>query len=161
MKKFAKISSLILSTFLLFLMINKLIFKDRVSVEDYRFKNNMETNVSIESYKNTKDGILINIKIKNDSNYVYTLKDAKIMFGGTNQGFTLNRIPIHWEGEDIMYDGIQPNEEGYVEFLLPKGMKIDEKYFDLECTKIVYEGKFKGEFLISEAYIIVGNEYKE
>lgn len=174
MKKFLKISSSMLCILLLFLMINKIIFKDIVNVEDYRLKNKMETNIRIDSYKDTENGTLIKIKIKNDSKYVYTLNDARIIFVGCNdsngvdekelsQGFTLNMIPISWEDEDIniKHNGIKPNEEGYIEFLLPKGMKIDENYFDLESTKLVYDGKFKGKFLISEAYIIVGNEYKE
>lgn len=164
MRKFVKISSLIISMSILFFMGNKLFFKDRISIEDYKAQNTMYTELELDSYKNTKQGIFIKMKIKNMSNYIYCLDSASLRFitNKSNEAFDINMIPVNWEDEkNIMWYGVEPKKEGYIEFLLPTDIKINYEYFDLESTKLVYEGGFKRNLPFGKAYMIVGKEYKE
>ena len=46
---------------------------------------------------------------------------------------------------DMMVEGIEPNGEGYIEFIVPKGLILDKRYFALDFTKMEYEGNFAEE----------------
>lgn len=49
---------------------------------------------------------------------------------------------------NLMLDGIEPNGDGYIEFIVPKGLQLDKKYFALDSTKMEYEGNFAEEIPI-------------
>ena len=58
MKKFAKVSISLIVVFGIFIGTNKLVFKDRVSIEDYKLRNTMYTTLRIDSYRDTEDGLV-------------------------------------------------------------------------------------------------------
>lgn len=175
MKKFAKVSISLMVVFGIFISVNKLVFKDRVSIEDYKLRNTMYTTLRIDSYRDTEDGLVIKMKIKNSSNYTYRLDNASMIFfscerdengelGEMRQGFELNMMPSGGfdDENNIVWHGLGPKEEGYIEFLYPKGMKIDEDFFELDATRFKYNGKFTRNLSLGDSsYMTVGTEEKE
>ena len=174
MNKFAKVSASIIIVILVFIGINKLIFNERISAEDYKNIYDINTDISIDRYEETNDGVLIKMKIKNNSNYTYRLENASITFFSckrsddnkiidSREAFKLNILPIEFgEENDITWTGIEPKEEGYIEFLYPKGIKIDDKFFDLDATSLNYNGTFSKDLPIGDgAYTTITWEEKE
>lgn len=175
MRKFAKISAYIVIVIFSFILANTIVFKDRVSVQDYNKSNPITTIASIEKYEKTNDGVIVNIKIKNNSNYTYKLDNASIVFFscerdsndniiGSREAFKLNILPmdIQNEEDDIRWSGIGPKKEGYIEFLYPKGIKMDDRFFDLDETTLKYNGSFTENLSIGDgAYTTITVEDKE
>lgn len=172
MNKFMKISISIIAVMVAFIGVNKLVFKDRITIEDYKITNPMYTHLRIDSYEKVDEGTIIKMKLKNASNYTYRLEDASITFWScerdengesTNlrKAVILNMIPKnHFDGEhDLTWDGLGPKEEGFIEFLLPKAMYMNEEFFDLDYTMYEYSGKSTKSLPIGEgSYTIVGSE---
>ena len=80
MNKFAKVSAYTIIVILFFIGVNKHIFNERISVEDYKKIDDINTDISVDRYEETDNGVLIKMKIKNNSGYTYRLENASITF---------------------------------------------------------------------------------
>ena len=65
MNKFMKISISIIAVMVAFIGVNKLVFKDRITIEDYKITNPMYTHLRIDSYEKVDEGTIIKMKLKN------------------------------------------------------------------------------------------------
>lgn len=161
MKKFIKVSIGILVVFSVFFISNNVVYKDMIHKEDYKETNQMESNIAFHSKEKVDKGTIFKFKIRNLSKYKYKLDDAKMVF----TSFTNNKdgeredsgsdiyISLYRDynsqnsyeksvNENIRWKGIVPNGEGYIEFLVPNGFNLDNKYFDLYSVNINLEGRF-------------------
>lgn len=178
MKRFIKISISILIVFTVFFIGNKLIFKDMVHVNDYEEKNRKEISVDLYDKKVVKEGTIFKFKIKNESKFTYRLNSAKLTF--PNKIEYENEEVLYWganleltsyeryiegnenyvsESDRMFLYGIKPYKEGYIEFLFPKGLTLDKKYFDLSSANIDIDGKYTVDLpFLETGYINVQQE---
>lgn len=179
MKRFMGISINIIIVFVVFFIGSKVIFKDMVHVNNYEEKNIKEINIDLEEEAKVKEGIVFKFKIKNNSKYTYRIDDARLVFSSKNESKSKDDDYIEYdlysslelkthekykEYDDIYMDnnyknfiyGIKPNKEGYIEFLLPKGLNLDKEYFDLNVININIDSKYTVDLPFSESgYITV------
>ncbi|MGO1018833.1 hypothetical protein ACTPEX_18710, partial [Clostridioides difficile] len=80
MKKFIKVSFFILGIFTLFIAINKLVYRDMVSVKDYEINHLEEIVFDFDSRRSRDVGTIVRFKISNNSKYSYKLNSAKMKF---------------------------------------------------------------------------------
>lgn len=155
MNKFIKISSIILLSCLIAGFLVRFTYGDMVDKKDYEARNVNEVIVEFESRKNVQEGTKIRFKIYNNSKFTYLLTRARMKFentipGGENNIKNSSQLYISMDvgnkmNSDLMIDGIEANGDGYIEFIVPKGLELDKKYFALDSTKMEYSGNFAEE----------------
>lgn len=150
MKKFVIVSICICMSLWLFIIGSKIFFEDMIHYKDYIDKNKREIKMVYDSQRESKNGIYVRLKAINHSKFRFLLTNAKLGFPSYNSDGDLDillelKLDDLYEGknEKIMVEGIEKYEEGYVTFLIPKGIILDEKYFDLDAVCIEYDGVFK------------------
>lgn len=150
MRKFIRISLYICTILGIFLVGIKMFFSDMIHSSDYDEINRKEINMMFESKEETNDGIYLKFKVDNNSRYIFLLTDAKLGFPNYNSEGDLDlllELNLHnaykEQNAKIMEDGIEKYGEGYITFLVPKGITLDNKYFDLDAISVTYQGVFK------------------
>lgn len=155
MNKFIKVSSIIMICCLISGFLVRFTYGDMIDKKDYESRNVNEVIVEFESRKTVEEGTKIRFKVYNNSKFTYLLTKAKIKFENNipeENGEYKNSSRLYLGMDignklnaDIMFNGIEPNSDGYVEFIVPKGLILDKKYFALDSTKMEYEGNFAEE----------------
>lgn len=157
MKKFMKVSSIILIFCFVSGFLVRFTYGDMIDKKDYEARNVNEVIVEFESRKNVREGTKIRFKIYNNSKYTYLLTKARITFENNifnedkekkyinNSNLYLALDSENKINSNLILDGIEPNGDGYIEFIIPKGLELDKRYFDLDSTKMEYEGNFAEE----------------
>lgn len=165
MRKFTRVSLCIFTIVGLFLAGIKIFFSDMIHSNDYEKINRKEINMVFESKEETKDGVYLKFRVINNSRYVFLLTNAKIEFPSYNSEGGLDlllELNVHNQYKDqnekIMDEGIAKYGEGYITFLVPKGIKLDNKYFDLDAISIQYQGVFKVKLpFLNNKYLVISN----
>lgn len=153
MNKFIRISFIILVCFFMSGIIAKFTYSDMIDRQDYESRNINELIVEFESRKTVKNGTKIKFKIYNNSKFTYLLTKARIKFENNlfkdNLEYNKNNTNLYIEmdnnsklNSNLILNGILPNKDGYLEFIIPKGLSLNKKYFALDSTKMEYEGNF-------------------
>lgn len=155
MNKFVKISSIILIFWVISGILVRFTYGDMVDKKDYESRNVNEVIVEFESRKSVKDGTKVRYKVYNNSKFTYLLTKARMKFENNiakenEKKENSSRLYIAMDeinrfNSDMMVEGIEPNGEGYIEFIVPKGLILDKRYFALDSTKMEYEGNFAEE----------------
>lgn len=168
MNKFIKVSIFILGVFTLFIAINKLAYKDMVSVKDYEINNLEEIIFDFDSRRSDERGIIVRFKINNNSRYSYKLNSAKMKFENCIEGKDgVNKCSSHVNldlsneknsiTEKTLNNGIKPNNQRYVDFIIPKGLTFDYRYFNESGMSVEYRGEFIVNIPMAKGlYIVVG-----
>ncbi|UWD48145.1 hypothetical protein NYR90_16570 [Clostridioides difficile] len=168
MNKFIKVSIFILGVFTLFIAINKLVYRDMVSVKDYEINHLEEIVFDFDSRRSEEIGTVIRFKISNNSKYSYRLNSAKMRFEncieskkGENKCSYYVNIDLFNEKNSItektLNYGIKSNNQGYVDFVIPKGLNFDYRYFNDSGMSVEYKGEFTVEMPIAKGlYLVVG-----
>lgn len=168
-KQFLKISVGLFIVYILFILGNKLTYGNLVHEENYRdmYVKNVEFTVADQEYK---DGtISVKIKIRNHTKYTYILEDANLVFeihenGDKNSYLTSNlkvELPYDWEDEKsdnykAKIEGIAPNDLAFIEFIIPKGITLDSKYFVLDNMLLEHEGRLVSKLpFLQSGYITI------
>lgn len=165
MRKFINVSIYIFILLWAFIFGSKIFFKDMIHSNDYGEINRREIKITLESKIEGKNGIYVKLKVINNSRYVFLLSDAKLEFPNYNNEGDVDLIlelnlykPYEGENEEIMANGIEKYGEGYMTFLIPKGICLDEAYFDLNAISVKYEGIYKVNIPILEnKYLVISN----
>ena len=155
MNKFIKVSSIIVIFCLIAGVLVRFTYGDMVDKKDYEARNVNEVIVEFESRKTVEEGTKVRFKIYNNSKFTYLLTRAKMKFENNipqNNGEYKNSSRLYLAmdignkvNSNLMFNGISSNDDGYVEFIIPKGLILDKKYFALDSTKMEYEGNFAEE----------------
>lgn len=158
MNKFIKVSSIILIFCLVSGFLVRFTYGDMVDKKDYEARNVNEVIVKFESRKTVREGTKIRFKIYNNSKFTYLLTKARMKFENNiknEDGEYINSSKLYLAldsanklNSNLMLDGIEPNGDGYIEFIVPKGLELNKKYFALDSTKMEYEGNFAEEIPI-------------
>lgn len=166
--KFIKVTLGILISILIFILINKGIYKDLKHEEDYRDKNTSFVEFSTYEENLSEEGLIIKVKIDNPTKYVYKLDTAELQFersSNIEEGDIVPSnlkvdLPWSWdhnsENDDVRIKGIQPRSSGYIEFVIPKGIILDPEYFILDSITINYDGQLVSRIpFTSSGYITI------
>lgn len=166
-RKFLTICLILVMTFTGYIFINKILYQERVYVEDYDIRDNMEVEMSIEEYQEIDEGLLIKLKINNLSRYTYRLQNISIDFGKDyefedSSSTFANYISIEpyemdLKNRKIMSNGIGPNEVAYMTFLKPKGLILEENSFDFNNTVVDYMGEHTVKIPILNMYTTISS----
>jgi ABC-2 type transport system permease protein len=152
--KFIKLSLIIIIISTLFILGNKFIFKNLVHEYDYLIKNEFDINIELNKKFETKKGLNLKFKIKNPTKYNFRLEESYItfdMYEDKNKEVMTNsslKIDMKYPFEEsdvnwpIFFKGVKPHSYGYIEFTIPKGLKLDGKYFSLDSIGYDIKGRF-------------------
>lgn len=165
MRKFINVSLYIFILLWAFIFGSKIYFDDMIHSNDYGEINKKEVKITFESQRESKNGVYVKLKVLNNSRYVFLVSDAKMEFPNYNNEGDVDLIlelnlykPYEGENEDIMVNGIEKYGEGYITFLIPRGMSLDESYFDLDSISVTYEGTYKIKIpILNNKYLIISN----
>ncbi|KPI54212.1 hypothetical protein KW94_05815 [Clostridioides difficile] len=168
MNKFIKVSFFIFGIFTLFIAINKLVYRDMVSVKDYEINHLEEIGFDFDSRRSRDVGTIVRFKISNNSRYSYRLRSAKMKFEncvenkkGINKCSSYVNIDLSNEKNSVtektLKYGIKPNNQGYVDFIIPKGLSFDYRYFNQSGMSVEYKGEYIVDIPMAEGlYLVVG-----
>lgn len=171
-KKFIKISVSMVAIVIVFISINKLIFKDLIHEEDDSIFNYTNIEVTLDNKYISEDGIKLKFKVKNDSKYTFRIDESYLDFemyqSGNKDMIVPSGIKIYptniYEGngvnDRILMKGIDPHKSEYITFTIPKGFGLDNEYFPLDSIGYRLNGQFvvRIQFLES-GYITVKPNY--
>ena len=141
-KKFIKISLIICVSLVLLIG-----FFSMTSVNENYF-DELENSIDIK-YKDcveTKNSYNVSIIIKNKSKNIASMSDMELSFGYNGDYDDMGDFYIRghekdmWSEDKVM--GIDPGEEEEFVFKIPKGIKIDENYYDTKTISIGYKANF-------------------
>ncbi|MGL5328670.1 MAG: hypothetical protein ACRDD7_05330 [Peptostreptococcaceae bacterium] len=169
-KKFINVALTIFTVSLIFIFGNKVIFKDLVHEEDATNVYQVDVEFSLHEKYEDDEGIKIKVKIDNPTKYTYRLEYANLLLipiqseekgYEENTSLKIDLIYDFWNEKDInyiaKYEGIKPNSMGYIEFIIPKGIKLDSAYFELENIVVDYKGSFTAKIPFTNGgYITLG-----
>lgn len=143
-KKFIKVSLIIcISLILLFGVFTRILNSDS-------YLDEWEDDIKIiyKDYKEEKDNYIVSIIVKNNSKNIASLGEMKLSFennyesGAENLGefYIRGYEKDRWDDNKVM--GIDPGKEEEIIFKIPKGIKIDEEYYNLNRIIIDYDASF-------------------
>lgn len=167
--KFIKVSLGVLISVLIFILINKGIYKDLIHEEDYRDKYDNFVEVSIDEEILSNNGLTVRVKIDNPTKYVYILEKAELRFENKNMedikvsNLTLDLpwgIDENSENYKVRIEGIPAKSSGYIEFIIPNGIKLDENSFILDNISLNYDGQLVSRLpFTSSGYITINSNH--
>lgn len=152
-KKFIKISLIICIPILLMVGFFTMTTD---SINDESLEEDIdEISIKYNGYKETKNRYTISVLVKNNTKNIATLKDTKLYFeyklyeeDNSNEDEYYMQDSVYIKGyEKDMFDedkvyGIDPGCEKEILFQIPKGIKLDEKSFNLNNPIIDYNINF-------------------
>lgn len=162
MSKFIKISGFMFLIIVLFISVMQLFLGNTMDVRDYESKNLNEVVVKFDSKKSVGRGVCVRFRIYNNSRYHYMLDSSVMKFESIAPGsddiksdlyLSIDTENSSWNYRSYSY-GIAPKDEGYMEFIIPKGISFDRKYFALDSTTVEYRGSFMVEVPLFKGFRI-------
>ena len=104
--------------------------------------------ITYKDYKEEKYNHVVSIIVKNNSKDIANLGEMKLSFDynyGDIEG-NIGQFYIRGQEKDVWDDnkviGIDPGKEEEVVFKIPKGIKIDKEYYNLDRIIIDYDVSF-------------------
>ena len=143
-KKFIKVSLIICIPLILLLG-----FFTMLSNSD-NYSDEWENDIKI-TYKDCKEkkyNHVVSVIVKNNSKNIASLGEMKLSFDYNYEGATKNLGEFYirgyekdtWDDNKVM--GIDPGKEEEIIFKIPKGIKIDKEYYNLNRIIIDYDVSF-------------------
>ena len=137
MKKFIKVSFFILGIFTLFIAINKLVYRDMVSVKDYEINHLEEIVFDFDSRRSRDVGTIVRFKISNNSKYSYKLNSAKMKF----ENCVENKKGMNKCSAYVNVD-LFNEKNSITERTLKYGINFDYRYFNESGMSVEYKGEY-------------------
>lgn len=141
-KKFIKISSIICISLVLLLGFFSITSVNQKSFDELENSIDITYNDCIE----TKESYNVSVIIKNKSKNIASMSDMELSFSCNGDYDDMSDFYIKgyekdmWSEDRIM--GIDPGEEEEFIFKIPKGIKIDENYYNTKRIEIGYNVNF-------------------
>lgn len=154
-KKFVKVSLIICVPLILMLGLFSVIAKNQGVSEEWA----EDIQITYKDYKETKDSYNVSVIVKNKSKNIASMSDMELSF--TYEGQSTDMGDFYIKGyEKDMWDenkkmGIDPGEDEEFIFKIPKGIKIDNKYYNTKRMNIDYNANFF-KFRMSQNSLFLG-----
>lgn len=154
-KKFIKVSLIICVPLILMLGLFSLTAKN----EDIFEQLDDSIDITYKGYTEDKDSYNVSIIVKNKSKNIASMSDMELSFSYEGQSSDMGDFYIKGYEKDMWSEdrkmGIDPGEEEEFVFKIPKGIKIDNKYYNTNRIDIGYNANFF-KFRTSENSLFLG-----
>lgn len=143
-KKFIKVSLIICIPLILLIGFSTMILNS----DSYFDEWGDDIKITYKDYKEEKYNHVLSIIVKNNSKNIARLGEMKLSFENNYESEAENLGEFYirgyekdrWDDNKVM--GIDPGKEEEIIFKIPKGIKIDEKYYNLNRIIIDYDARF-------------------
>ena len=141
-KKFVKVSLIIFIPLIILI----LLFTMLSSNEDIFDELNNSIKITYKDCKEQKNSYYLSVIVKNNSKNIATLSDMELSFDYNGDGENIGNFYIRGEEKNIWDDnklrGIDPGKEEEIIFKIPKGIKINTDYYNLNRIIVSYNASF-------------------
>lgn len=143
-KKFIKVSLIICAPLLLLFGF----FTTLSNNDDYFDDLNNSIKITYKDCKEEKYNYVVSVIVKNNSKNIASLGEMKLSFDYNYEDIdeNLGEFYIRGHEKDVWDDnkvmGIDPGKEEEIIFKIPKGIKIDKEYYNLDRIIIDYDVSF-------------------
>ncbi|WP_434797987.1 hypothetical protein [Terrisporobacter vanillatitrophus] len=143
-KKFIKVSLIICIPLILLLGF----FTMLSNSSNYLDQLDNSIKITYKDYKEEKYNYVVSVIVKNNSKNIASLGEMKLSFDYNYEDITGNLGEFYirgyekdaWDDNKVM--GIDPGKEEEIIFKIPKGIKIDKEYYNLNRIIIDYNVSF-------------------